>query len=160
VRRSAVVTASVAGLGALAAVWVLGMRNKSSPVVAAQRRINRSVFNPRQLESAGTPGAYAALVLHTGRKSGKPYRTPVGVARTGDGLVVALVYGRESDWVRNVLAAGSAVVVHEGHVYNVDDPHIVPMHEVAHYFAKGDRAGFRLLAIREALRLRAVDSER
>jgi deazaflavin-dependent oxidoreductase (nitroreductase family) len=151
--------AAFVGLGALAAIWVLGMRNKSSPVVAAQRRINRVVFNPRQLESAGEPGAYAALVLHTGRKSGKPYRTPVGAVRTEDGLVVALVYGSRTDWVRNVMAAGSAVIVHEGHVYTVDDPQIVPMHEVARYFDKGSRAAFRLLAIREALTMRAVDSE-
>jgi hypothetical protein len=39
----------------------------------------------------------------------------------------------------------------------VEDPRIVPMHEVAHYFDTGDRAGFRLLAIHEALRMRTAE---
>jgi deazaflavin-dependent oxidoreductase (nitroreductase family) len=47
-----------------------------------------------------------AIVIHVGRRSGRVYRTPVNVFR-GDGrYVFALTYGRDSDWVRNVLSAG------------------------------------------------------
>ena len=46
------------------------------------------------------------IVAHVGRKSGKVYRTPVNVFRAPEGFLIALTYGRESEWVRNVLAAG------------------------------------------------------
>src|ERR1700686_4258173 len=47
------------------------------------------------------------ILTHVGRKSGKPYRTPVNVFRAPEGFLIALTYGRESQWVKNVLAAGA-----------------------------------------------------
>jgi deazaflavin-dependent oxidoreductase (nitroreductase family) len=44
------------------------------------------------------------VVLHIGRKTRRQYRTPVLVFRRGNRLIIALTYGRESQWVRNVLA--------------------------------------------------------
>jgi F420H(2)-dependent quinone reductase len=46
------------------------------------------------------------ILTHVGRKSGKVYRTPVNVFRAPDGFLIALTYGRDSEWVKNVLAAG------------------------------------------------------
>src|ERR1700722_14291178 len=46
------------------------------------------------------------ILTHVGRKSGKVYRTPVNVFRAPEGFLIALTYGRESEWVKNVLAAG------------------------------------------------------
>jgi F420H(2)-dependent quinone reductase len=46
------------------------------------------------------------ILTHVGRKSGKVYRTPVNVFRAPEGFLIALTYGRESEWVRNVVAAG------------------------------------------------------
>jgi deazaflavin-dependent oxidoreductase (nitroreductase family) len=51
-----------------------------------------------------------AIVTHVGRRSGRVYRTPVNVFR-GDGrYVFTLTYGRDCDWVRNVLAAGGCEI--------------------------------------------------
>ena len=47
-----------------------------------------------------------AIVIHVGRRSGRTYETPVNVLRDESRYVFALTYGPESDWVRNVLAAG------------------------------------------------------
>src|SRR6202161_2465256 len=47
------------------------------------------------------------ILTHVGRKSGKVYRTPVNVFRAQKGFLIALTYGRESEWVRNVIAAGT-----------------------------------------------------
>ncbi|MBZ4322252.1 nitroreductase family deazaflavin-dependent oxidoreductase [Streptomyces huiliensis] len=55
-------------------------------------------------------------VLHRGRKSGRPYATPVKVFRAGDAYVISLPYGPRSDWVRNVLAAGGCDLVTRGPV--------------------------------------------
>jgi hypothetical protein len=46
------------------------------------------------------------ILTHVGRTSGKVYRTPVNVFRAPEGVLIALTYGRESEWVRNVMAAG------------------------------------------------------
>src|ERR1019366_7340469 len=46
------------------------------------------------------------ILTHVGRKSGRVYRTPVNVFRAPDGFLIALTYGRKSEGVRNVIAAG------------------------------------------------------
>ncbi|MBI4932420.1 MAG: nitroreductase family deazaflavin-dependent oxidoreductase [Actinobacteria bacterium] len=109
-------------LGALAAVWFLGMRNKWAPVLDFQRKVNRRVVNPRQMRDAGTPGAYAAVIRHTGRISGAAYETPVVPFPHGDRYVIALPYGTRPDWVKNVLGAGTAELVHEGETFTVTSP--------------------------------------
>src|SRR5205809_6896960 len=49
----------------------------------------------------------ARLRNRVGRKSGRVYRTPVNVFRAPNGFLIALTYGRESEWVKNALAAAS-----------------------------------------------------
>jgi deazaflavin-dependent oxidoreductase (nitroreductase family) len=49
------------------------------------------------------------LVHHVGRRSGHRYETPVNVFVTDDRYVFALTYG-ETDWVKNVLAAGRCTI--------------------------------------------------
>ena len=64
------------------------------------------------------------IVRHTGRTSGRSYETPVNVFRRPDGFVIALTYGAQADWVRNVLAAGGCELVTRGHRYRLIDPEI------------------------------------
>jgi len=47
-----------------------------------------------------------AVIHHSGRSTGLPYRTPVYVFTDGQSFSVALTYGPDTDWVRNVLASG------------------------------------------------------
>ena len=84
----------------LGTVFMMGMRNKYPPVLKAVRRMNRVVWNPRAMKTAGQPGAYASVIQHVGRKSGNPYETPIVPFPTDDGFVIALPYGTTSDWVR------------------------------------------------------------
>ncbi len=152
-----VVGVVVLGVVALAVAWLLGMRNKGSVVVSTQRRINRAVMNPRQMRTAGTPGSYASVVRHVGRTSGRAYETPVGVVPTEDGFAVALMYGPRSDWLKNVLASGSATVVHEGTAYPVDRPEVVPFDTVVRHFP--DERSIRLFGATQALRVRTVSAD-
>ena len=70
-------------------------------------RFNKYVTNPLQrLWAPWLP--YMAVIEHTGRKSGKPYRTPVMAFVDNKSVRVVLNYGEHSDWVRNVRAAGTA----------------------------------------------------
>jgi deazaflavin-dependent oxidoreductase (nitroreductase family) len=147
------------GGATLGGVWLLGMRNKQSAVVRMQRTVNRTLINPRQMATAGTPGAYAAIVHHRGRRSGAQYRTPVGAETTDDGFVVALVYGSQSDWVQNLLVAGEGALTREGTTYAVDNPEIVPFDTVAHAFPADDQRSLRVVNVTECLTLRSARSE-
>jgi deazaflavin-dependent oxidoreductase (nitroreductase family) len=65
------------------------------------------------------------ILTHVGRKSGRGYHTPVNVFRAPDGFLIALTYGRESEWVRNVLAAGGCELETRGVRYLLSSPTIV-----------------------------------
>jgi hypothetical protein len=82
------------------------------------------------------------------------YETPVGIVEDDEGFLIALVYGRRTSWLRNVMVAGEATVVHEGRTYAVTRPEVIQMEPVIKRFAAGDRRSFRLLGISECLRLR------
>ena len=145
--------ALVAGLILLLLAFVFGMRAKSPVVLRAIRRFNRRFMNPRQMKTAGTPGAYAGFVRHIGRRSGRVFETPVGPFATDDGFVIALPYGTSSDWVKNVLAAGSATLVTEGQTVEVDQPEIVPLGDVVDFLPSKERRNLRLFRVEQALRV-------
>lgn len=145
-------------LGVAAVVFLVGMRTKKPVVVDAVRKMNRSFMNPKQLESAGEPGAYASVIHHVGRTSGREYHTPIGATRTDEGFVVGLPYGSQVDWLQNLLVSGSATLTHEGEVYRIEQPEVVSMSEVAADFSPTDQKAHRLFAVDEALRV--VDAGR
>jgi deazaflavin-dependent oxidoreductase (nitroreductase family) len=66
-----------------------------------------------------------AVVSHVGRRSGRTYRTPVNLFRRGDDYVIALMYGADSQWVRNVLAAGGADLETRGRRLHLVGPDVV-----------------------------------
>jgi deazaflavin-dependent oxidoreductase (nitroreductase family) len=65
------------------------------------------------------------VITHVGRKSGRTYRTPVNVFRSPGSFLVALTYGREAEWAKNVLAAGGCKLVTRGRQYQLGDPRII-----------------------------------
>src|SRR5438132_10155585 len=65
------------------------------------------------------------ILTHVGRKSGRLYRTPVNVFRSPEGFLIALTYGRESEWVKNVLAAGGCELKTRGKEYHLSAPKVV-----------------------------------
>jgi len=66
-----------------------------------------------------------AIVHHVGRKSGVERTTPVNMFRDTDGYVIPLTYGRDSQWVKNVLAAGRFDVERRGRRVTLTEPRIV-----------------------------------
>lgn len=152
-----VVGVVAAALAALAIAFVVGWRAKSGLVLGPIVWLSRRFMNPRQMRTAGTPGAYAAIVRHRGRVTGVEHETPIGVVADGSDFLVALPYGSRAQWLRNVLAAGSATLVHEGRTYRVDRPELIPLATVADRFAATDQAMFRWLRVDHGLRLHRAD---
>jgi len=147
----------VIGVAMLAIAVFLGVRARVPLAVDALRRFSR-LFNPMQMRTAGSPGAYASVVRHLGRRSGRAYETPVGAVSTEDGFVIALPYGSRSNWVRNVLANGAATIVNDGHTYLVGRPEIIPLDTVATAFSPSDRRSHRLFRVEQCLRVRRDDA--
>ena len=65
-----------------------------------------------------------AVVSHVGRHSGRTYQTPVNMFRDGGRYVFALTYGADSQWVKNVMAAGSCEVRTQGRTVRLCEPRI------------------------------------
>jgi len=143
-------------LAALATL-ALGIRFRVPFVVNRVRRLARDHFNPTQMQSAGNPGSFAAVVRHKGRKSGKKYETPVVVVPYEDGLVVSLTYGPDTDWVRNLMAAGSATLVYEGETFTVDQLRVVPIDTISHVFGSAERRAQRLFGVADCLVMHRVN---
>lgn len=83
-------------------------------------KINKRLFNPREVRKGRYP-----VVTHLGRSSGTTYRTPVDAHPTVDGFVLVVRYGPESDWVRNILAAGRATLRVDGVDHELHRPRLV-----------------------------------
>jgi deazaflavin-dependent oxidoreductase (nitroreductase family) len=64
------------------------------------------------------------VVVHRGRRSGRLYQTPVNVFATENGYVIALTYGPDTDWVKNVLAAGGCELRARGQVIRLVSPRL------------------------------------
>ncbi len=99
--------------------------NRSRSAKDVVRQFNKHVLNPVMLVLAGHKHWYASAIEHVGRRSGRRYTTPVVAGRTPDGFVVPLPYGTEVDWLRNVLAAGTATLRSRGVTYQVTALRIV-----------------------------------
>ncbi len=139
--------------GLLWAAFAWSFRTKFRPVQDRIRRFNRDVTNPRQLQRAGQPGSYASIVHHTGRTSGTAYRTPVVAVPSDDGFLFALPYGPEVDWARNVVAAGTATLEHEGRRVSVDQPTLVGLDEANPSFPAKEQRMHRAYGVRDFLRV-------
>jgi len=78
------------------------------------RQVNKVALNKVTRQFAPwLPGL--GIVIHRGRTSGQQYRTPVNVfPRAGGRYVLALTYGADTDWVKNVIAAGGCELLTRG----------------------------------------------
>jgi deazaflavin-dependent oxidoreductase (nitroreductase family) len=65
-----------------------------------------------------------AVVHHRGRRSGREFQTPVNVFPVEGGYVIALTYGPDTDWVKNVLAAGGCELETRGHLVPCTGAHL------------------------------------
>ena len=137
----------------LLGLLVAGLRWQLGPVVDAVRRVNRSVTNPRVMRTAGSAQTQTSVITHVGRKSGRVYETPVDIISTTTGLLIALPYGTRVDWLRNVVAAGSATVVTRGDRVDVERPTIVATADVAALIPRRTLRTLRLLGVNQCLHL-------
>ena len=66
-----------------------------------------------------------AIIVHKGRSSGRDYRTPVFAFPTDEGFAIALTYGHDVDWLKNVQAAGNCMLIRKGRAIDLAKPRVV-----------------------------------
>ncbi|OMB94177.1 peptidase [Mycobacterium colombiense] len=119
-------------------------------------RFNRRVTNPIQRMWAGWLPPFG-IVEHVGRRSGKPYHTPVNVFNTEvngkPGVAILLTYGPDRDWLKNLKAAGGGQVRSRGKTFGIADPRVVSRDEAAAYVTRRTRAILARLPFEQAVLL-------
>lgn len=123
-RFSGGVAVALAAVGLLVAFF-MALRYGGPRTKDAIRVFNKWVINPLIMTMAGRRHWYAAVLRHTGRRSGRAYSTPVVAVPVEGGFVVPLPYGEGVDWLKNVLAAGRATLVDHGTTYHVVSPQVL-----------------------------------
>jgi deazaflavin-dependent oxidoreductase (nitroreductase family) len=114
-------------------------------------RFNRKVANPVIRPLAGWLPPLG-VIRHRGRVTGNEYANPVLAFRTQDGIVIGVLYGTDSDWVRNVLATGQAEVKRLGATREYQQPRFVGG-EGSRLVPAPVRVAFRLLRVRNFVAL-------
>jgi deazaflavin-dependent oxidoreductase (nitroreductase family) len=119
------------------------------------------LLNPVIVKRAGRPGfRMAAQVRHTGRRSGRAYVTPASARRSGDVIIIPLTFGNQSDWVRNIAAAGRCSIRLDDQDYEATEPRFLSRDQAGELlkpmFSPMERASFRVLGIRQFMCLHAT----
>ncbi len=133
----------------------MAVYDRLMPLPLSITRFNRSVTN-RFTKPIARHAPQFGVVIVNGRKSGNPYETPVNVFPTNDGVVIALSYGEDVDWLKNVLAAGQCEIVRSGDTRHFDSPTVVGADEALAFVPSALRPILRALGISKFLLLAAT----
>lgn len=124
------------------------------------RRINRMILNPLMLRMADRiHGTYPAVVHHVGRQTGTSYRTPVVAQPVDGGFVIPLPYGTDTDWCRNVRAAGQFTIVRAGQSFEVGNPEVVAQAEALPLVHDRARRAWQRVRIQNFLQVRTLNPD-
>ena len=139
------------------ALMVWAFRSRNPRALRLIRSFNKYVRNPVTLRFSGGSGL-SATVHHVGRRSGTSYATPVIAHRSHEDVVIPLPYGTEVDWLRNVQAAGQAIVDLDGRTFRGDQPMVEGMDDVVALLPNSMVRITHLHGTRYAMRLRVAEA--
>lgn len=122
------------------------------PPLAFIRPFTTRIFNPISRHVVRWL-PWFGLIAYTGRRSGKRYRTPINAFRRDDEWIFALTYGSDVQWVKNVLAAGTADLIKGRRTIHLVDP-IVVVDDRRRLVPFAVRLALSVLRVTEFLRMR------
>jgi deazaflavin-dependent oxidoreductase (nitroreductase family) len=94
-----------------------------------------------------------ALLRHVGRRSGKTYEIPIMVWPVQDGFLIALTYGRQVDWLRNLQAAGQGNLRWHKQEYVFQKPEFIDEQTALPALPRFVRRILRLLGVHDFVKL-------
>ena len=111
------------------------------------------MLNPLVGTLAGRRHFPMAQLNHVGRRTGRTYLTSVGARLSGDVVLIPLTFGNQSDWARNVYAAGGCSVRVNGHTIRAEHPRFLTAADAAPllhaFFNPVERLVFKVLGIKQ-----------
>lgn len=129
-----------------------GCHTHGVPIPKPVASLNKVATN-RVMRPLATRAPGFALIHHVGRRSGRRYTTPVNAFVTDDGFVIALTYGPDVDWWRNILAAGGCAVTHRRRRIDLVNPHRIRTEEGMAAMPVVVRSILRLIGVTEFVTL-------
>ncbi len=118
-------------LGLLGLTALMRLKPVNDRVLRVNRFLNKRGGNAYVGKIAGTRAGSLyfnlSLLKHVGRKSGKEHITPLSAYPFGDGFVLALAYGPDVDWCRNIMASGTCTLIWKGQEYALEKPELLPL---------------------------------
>jgi deazaflavin-dependent oxidoreductase (nitroreductase family) len=95
------------------------------------------------LRRAGRANSPTAALHHVGRKSGRLYVTRLAAEPVAGGFIIPLVYGDDTDWCRNLHAAGQGTLELRGEAIPILNPRVVELATVHGFLSNSGRFGGR-----------------
>ena len=120
------------------------------------RGMNKHITNKILIHIAGKDVGLFAILSHIGRKSGKIYKIPIIVVPVQNGFVIALTYGKKTDWYENVKAKGGCTLTWKKRVYALTNPEFIDQEQALQAFPAVFRVGLRMMGIQYYLRLTRI----
>jgi deazaflavin-dependent oxidoreductase (nitroreductase family) len=117
------------------------------------RRFTKHVVNPITLRRAGRENYQYAALHHVGRKSGRPHVTPLDAQPVQGGFVIPLLYGEDTDWCRNLLAAGKGILDVNGEAIAILNPRVVDLASVQNQLRAAQVKSWTRFGIPQCLRI-------
>jgi deazaflavin-dependent oxidoreductase (nitroreductase family) len=93
------------------------------------------------------------VLSHVGRSSGETYQTPLDAHPVEGGYIFIANYGRDSDWVKNILAAGTATLRVDGDEMALASPRMVAKDEALQQMAARTKWPSDRMNVTECLRM-------
>jgi len=88
-----------------------------------------------------------------GRKTNRPYVTPLVAEPVEGGFVIPLPYGEDTDWCRNLVAAGKGTLHVKGETIVILNPRVVEMASVQDQVRAAQVRNWTRLGLRSFLRV-------
>jgi hypothetical protein len=123
------------------------------------RHFNKYILNPLALWLVAQRPVHYGVIHHIGRQSGRMYSTPVVAKLTSAGMIIPLPYGSETDWCRNLLAAGHGTLTLHGTQYAIENPTIVDADVAGPLVPEATARVWQWLGIEKYLQLSVRQSE-
>lgn len=114
-------------------------------------RFNKHTFNRAVLKKGKSP-----VLIHVGRSSGRVYHVPLDAHPVDGGYLFIANYGERTDWLRNVLVAGTAVLLIDSTEVELDSPTLVSIDEAWAMLPSDTKKPASWLNITDFLRMRTL----
>lgn len=117
------------------------------------RSLNKRLINKVLIHISGKRFGHFAILTHTGRKSGQTYRIPIIAEPVQGGFVIALTYGRNVDWLKNVQARGGCELRWKNQDICLVHPQFIGQDEGLKAFPAIMRGGVQRMGVKDFVRL-------